>query len=150
MTQGWQLVVKDPSWLSGPTVAEIVRDTADGVGARFVVVGEVEGRGEVRPQLFSPDLLVFPIKELVNLAGKMMQFEWGDFFFLRTKEEASEIFAAGSCPSRVSKSLVAIRCVDNTYFYIYGTDSSIREMMLERLEVSESKDGLLSELAYPR
>ncbi len=149
MNRGWQLVVRDPSWLSGPAVAEVISNIADGVGARFVVVGEVEGRGEVRGRLLSPDLLVFSVEELVDLSRKMIQFEWGDFFLLRTGEEAGLIHEEDSYPAQISESLVVIRCVDNTYFYVYGTDAATRATVVERLDISESKEGLLAELDYP-
>ncbi len=149
MSTGWQLVAKDPSWLAGPTVAGVIRSIADAVGARFVVVDEVEGGGSVRPRLVSPDLLVFPVSELVGLARVMVQFDWGDFFLVRTEDEAREIHAVDPLYSRVSKSLVAIRCVDDTYFYVYGTDSETRETVFELLDISETKEGPLAELDYP-
>jgi len=150
VSQGWQLVVNDPTCLSGPAVAQFLRAVADCVGARFVVVDEVEGRGEVRLQLFSPDLLVFDVKEVVRLADKMLQFEWGDFFFVRTEGEAARLLAEDSCSAKVLKSFVAVRCVDNTFFYVYGRDLATKAAMLARFQVSESKEGSLTELDYPK
>jgi hypothetical protein len=150
MNEGWQFVVEDASSLSGPAVAHVIRSVADVVKAQFVVVDEVEGTGPVRLRLVSPDLLVFSVNEVAELAGQMTQLEWGDFFFLQTEAAANRIRPEDACPVRVVKSLVTVRCVDNTYFYVYGLQLRFRKAIQRRLRPVESRTGPVDELDYPR
>ncbi|KAA3609488.1 MAG: hypothetical protein DWQ01_09145 [Planctomycetota bacterium] len=127
----------------------MVRRISEWLGASFVVLDEVEGRGEVRLKLVSPSLLLFPTPKAGELAERMLQFEWGDFFFFRSRQDALGISPDDSLPTRVNKSLVTIRCVDNTYFYFYGTDLEIQKILQDRLEIDEEKEGGLENLDYP-
>lgn len=150
MSRGWQMVVKDSDYLSGPSVAGVIRIVSICSEAHVVVVDEVEGRGEVRSSLVASGPRLFSARGLATLAEKMTQFEWGDFFFFRTEDEWVRIRPEDSCPIRVSKAVVSVRCVDNTYFYLYGADEVIRMALQDRLQVSESRDAEFSELDYPR
>jgi hypothetical protein len=95
-------------------------------------------------------------EEVVQIAAKYPQFDWGDFFLFPTAEAASSAIRESPStneswyPFWVLRSLAVIRCVDDTYFYFYGTDHVLRDWVIKTLRPMEFKEGAVSELDFPR
>ena len=172
-TDMWQLVVKDPMLLSGASVAGTLRTLAALTKADIAVIDEVEGGGNGRLQLMSAKLIICTIREALEMVERMTQFDWGDFYMFRNRGAARALApntsyvppppgiggmsgdSGGWSPpkesvaSRVAKSLVTLRCVDNTYFYIYGSSPSLCDALRSALDISEEKVGEMDDLDYP-
>lgn len=144
---GWQLVVKEIT--DGLSTAIMIERCASVVSASHVLVDEVDGGGNVRLSFVQPQSLLFDLGELLSLARKMDCFDWGDFYFLRQPEDAVPLRAVRKRALRIALCGLCLRCVDGSYFYVYGTDEQVRNHLTDLLQPQEYKDGGLAELDYP-
>src|SRR5688572_7505051 len=114
--RGWQLVVKDPTALSGEALAAIVRLLAEVTGSQFVTCRDVDGAGEAMPAL-TRAVLVASVRELLKCAPGIVQLDWGEFFLCRSEAIAQSISAEEPRMLAMGKADVTLRCVDSSYFY---------------------------------
>ena len=147
----WQLVLRDESLLSGRAVARMIRYLADCTESRSATVRDVEGGGESLPQLVDWDFrqAEVGIDDLVNMVGRMDQIDWADFVLGPRPSTSGE---RGHQPDwhAVTESAVVLRCVDDEFFYIYGTSMPLLDVLKRDLCPVMVKQGYVGELDFPR
>lgn len=89
------------------------------------------------------------VDQLVAVAQGIVQFDWGDFFFCKTKTTAESIHESDPYAAAIAKAEVTLRCVDDSFFYIYGTDPRLFLSVRNAVSPADSKQGELAELDFP-
>jgi hypothetical protein len=118
------------------------------VDARFVCIRDVEGAGASIARL-STGITVMTVDDLLIVAAGIIQIDWGDFFFCGAKSKAESISQHDAYAVAVAKADVTLRCVDDTFFYVYGTSSQLLSSLVGVLPFEQTKEGDLLELDYP-
>lgn len=155
---GWVEVVADfQSGTSGAAVSTAVVEAGRYLRSDCVVVSDL-----VPDENLRQGQEVAHLEELSRMAkaiGHVPQLEWGDFFFFRQPTEARAALAGCRWVRPfvvpwyvywISKASLVLRCVDSTYMYYYGTDMETRAWVRHQMHPSESKEGNLGDLGFPR
>lgn len=147
----WQLVMRDPSMLSGPSVAAVVEAVSRMVQAVAIIVRSVEGGGLSLRQIRAREDHApgFEPAELLPLFQEIDQIDWGDFFFFSSISAARSLSKQANIIQAVPLAEVTLRCVDGGYFYFYGTSRARLKELVETFPISEQKEGPVNDLDFP-
>lgn len=148
MSSGWQVIIRDPAFLSGTSLRQIASVIASCARSKFVAVRDVEGSGKSIPEL-AADVGILGLDELLELAVGITQIDWGDFFFCDTSQKAGTISHDDDYVAAIPKADVTLRCVDDTFYYVYGTSSRLLAELINVLPSGDTKHGELADLDYP-
>ena len=146
----WQTEIRDPNDLSGLSVARFLTMLLNRLEAHFVCVigdkwllselGIVEGLNSSLEVIYS--------KYLIDQLPRIIQVDWGDFYFCKSRDQARQINAIEKTWQSIEKSLFTVRNVDGGYYYVY-TKKPIASLLSVEYEVLGTKHDLPEKLDYP-
>lgn len=148
---GWLLIVDDPLSLSGSSAASVISFLASRTRSTSVVVRDLEAGGPTLPKIRTGpvDGRAFRPVEITELVEQLVQIDWGDFFFFSNRESMEAFTANTSIKDGVGIADVVLRCVDDGYFYFYGTDLRLFDDLKGAYPDCETTRAPIVELAFP-
>src|SRR5689334_3788675 len=85
----WQIVINDPEHLAGSSFERLARCVLAAVPADAVAMMGISGTSEFTR---SPDdRAILSVDEFLSRLKRVVQFDWGDFFFCATHDDAAAI-----------------------------------------------------------
>jgi hypothetical protein len=139
-----QILVTDPLQLSGQSTREFCDGIFEKSRSRWVLVRDLDG---AYAGLRGAEGTSIPVSEFLNRVSYAVQYDWG-FFFLYQREPGMSIIGKNA-RANISGADVAIRFVDDQYFYLYTRDNSIYNYLIERYPDSERRIASLENLDIP-
>jgi len=138
--QKWnQIVVVDPSNLSGDSVAAFMRALMAAFDFKWVAVRDVSGA-------FSGSHLTesdpIPDEVFLHFVKLAVQFDWA-FFFLYRNFPSPNILS-GDDTKRIWSADVTVRLADDTYFYVYTLDDRVATFLASNFECTTTSRLSLS------
>lgn len=123
--KAWEISLKVFDYMSGYAVAAMIQQCAKLVEATHVLVENVDGFGEKRALLCSNSAQVLSVGELIDRAKQLSSFDWGDFYFFGNTARLESMRNTEGYPARIAEAPLLLRCVDGSYFHLYGTDMNL-------------------------
>lgn len=92
---------------------------------------------------------IIKIDDILKLLFDVTQFTWGDFFFFQEYPSNLKNDLDESYPFIISQTDIALRLVDNQFFYIYSANDDLIGYIREQYEIESLEKNSLEKLAYP-
>lgn len=141
----YQIHVKDPLLLSGPSVFQFVEPIIRRLSIRTIVVSDLEGLITGLPRLKRK---VFSSDEFLEKVQQAVQYEWGFLHFFSDKLPG-ENFDSLNNKAAIQTSYLTVQFVDNEYFYVYGKDRKTIDDLRATYPSSEFNIDKFDELVLP-
>jgi hypothetical protein len=139
-----QVVVTDPLNLSGSSTREFLSRLIEVSCSRWVCVRDLEGAYSGLQGVGEASLST---TEFLNRVSHAVQYDWG-FFFLYRKEPS--ISTLGSDDRKnISTANVAVKLVDDQYFYVYTRNDDVYDYLVKRYPDAEYKAATLQNIDIP-
>jgi len=142
----YQVIIEDSDALSGKSILKILRVITQNSIVEYVYVSIVEG---AMIQSLFPFVNKFTnSRDVLNAVKSVTQIDWADFFFYNNVPD-SEPSQKESYPSSIGKSDLLLRCVDDTYFYVYTKNKFLVEELQSEYSNASVTKGELEYFEYP-
>jgi hypothetical protein len=141
----YEVVVPDPSSLSGNFVGSFLLFVSDYLGANKIVLDDLTGAG-VRKLLESYTHTVVEIREIIELINEAVQFDWCNFLLFDNcgfiPEENQEY------PEFIAKTVLTVRAIDDTELHVYTRSNRLVAEIKAKYEKVEVTEGELESFHY--
>ena len=127
-----QVVVADPLQLSGPSTQEFLSRLIEVSCSRWVCVRHLEGAYSGLQGVGEASISA---AEFLSRVSHAVQYDWG-FFFLYRKEPSISALGLDD-RQNISTTDVAVKLVDDQYFYVYTRDNSVSDYLLRKYPEAE-------------
>lgn len=122
----WEIVTQDDDNLSGKSVVAFIENLQKVLPVKVVQVCEFEGAADrdLWTNLLNEGLIGIPrfLKEMEQVA----QVDWGTFVLMKeTSLPLENEQSPEQCLERVAVGDVIVRCVDDSFFYVYTMNNEI-------------------------
>lgn len=152
-----QIVVFDPTGLSGDSVASILTQLSQIAGTAWVAITDPDwfGTEAFLPAPLSALPMVLELGDLVKRLRGVIQVTWAYFFLCSSGSDAGRL-TPGDARANLALCRAAVRATDGWYFYVYLRDDldeaglrSVAAQLEERFGRLERKHGSIWELDFP-
>ena len=145
-----QIEIQDPDGLSGRSLVRLLRSLSILLPVHAIAVRDVEGSGEgINKFIRSGDVLCFELDDFIQTASRMVQFDWGDFFLLKTADECHGVNDTTAYAAVLPRALATVRAVDSEYFYVYTTNAAAGTALMQEYQRAKSITTDLEALTFP-
>ena len=145
--QDWyEVVVPDPSNLSGPFVAAFLKLVARFMKIKNLVIDDLSG-ANVSELIENYTATIVELDIVVNLIANAVQFDWCNFLLFKCggyipgKDESYAEF--------ISKTTITVRAVDDSDLYLYTRDEGLVKEIIARYKGIAVNRGTLESFVYP-
>lgn len=142
----YEVVIPDPSNLSGQFVASIIVFVASLLGIKNIVLDDLSG-ANISQLSERHSSKVVELKDVIYLIRNAVQFDWGNFLLFAEIGFVPD--KAQYYPEFIAKTTVTLRAVDDSDMYVYTqSEKLVKEIKARYKGVSVSK-GELDSFVYP-
>lgn len=115
------MVYVDETLLSGESVSRMLNVLARHYRADCVLLRDLDGAGDALPSLREVEAQRMPVGlgHVLYILSELQQIVWADFYLHGCSAPVRPSYAESRVQALL-KSSVLLRCVDNTYMYVYG------------------------------
>jgi hypothetical protein len=144
----WNLIIiKDPNFLPGKSLYDVIKHCLNVVEFKFVVLDYIYGA--LTAALAEQEDQILFLGDVLEKLSDVVQFDWGDFFLFKEYPKDWSNPKGELYPFVVVQSDTTVRAVDDQYIYIYTPYQEVVDMIRSNYIVEEIKSGALDQLDYP-
>ena len=141
----YQLVVIDNQGLTGNSVVKFLGPLIRKLGASAVRISDLEG---AVPDLKDYEGRIILVDEFLRKAAGATQFDWA-FLFFYVKFPALELVDVADDNEAMLEADLTVRLADDTYFYVYGRNENLMNVLKQQYPEAEFKLSKFSGLDIP-
>ena len=141
----YEIEIVDPEYLSGKSCRRLFNHLLQSKRehkVRWVELDELIGAVDNALD----NEAIYPLdKAFFEQLVKVIQFDWGDFYFLTKPQSVLEF---ESYPERIRNCAFMVRCVDDTYWFVYLRTDAEKDQLLELYPNAKVQRGELEDFIY--
>ena len=139
----------DPEAIPGISIKKVIESFLNSLSTRYVFLIDVEGAGSYN-MLQDEEFPLLPISKLLDYLPQVSQFNWVDFYFLKTFITEYEDFLKLDHYEKIAASETTVRAIDQSYIYVYTPYKEVAERVKTcGFKIDSIKEGELTSLDYP-
>lgn len=142
----YEVIVPDPSNLSGMFVASFLCLVAQFLGIKNVVLDDLSGANITKLSEGYMSTIV-ELNNIIELISKAVQFDWCNFLLFKDGGYIPD--EKQSYAELISKTTATVRAVDDSDLYLYTQDESLVTELKSRYNTVTVNSGQLGTFVFP-